>query len=404
MTKKCKSCKSKKCNNECINSIIITLDNALNDQHLSNVIFKADTSRCRIGLDQNDVEAINRGQVDFVVAFDGYDFTCCKQKDGLLFTPLLGKSFSKTNPYSLGPTSNGYPFDHVKFLAYSRIEQLPTDGTSICFNWLISGEQLNVECNPYDGAVSNPYSDPRLACFGAVSISQETFSTFDWIGTNEIIYALVERLPGLESVYGLYAAYTYLFPVVKRNKDIDPLNDFHYLQTCYNRSEGSVTYIADGIPRLKVTQPGFYRSETNTFIFENGSWVPVNNPQRFMVLNHGGNNPSTPLDIPTARGGLSLFTLEDAYTIESLAPKLDEGLVRLGNSVFRRAPDGSQTFFYNNPRSLAQVQANFFYDCQPSIDPVTGDQIISACIPPAARIFRQGARSKLRDFFVTSGR
>lgn len=323
------------------------------------VIFSANTSECRIGL--NDRSLLLTGDYDFVTAFNGNDFRCSTvklkknhhcEKKALKIKPLYGKKFTygvPTPPVN-GPVVNGL-FDHVKFLAYSIDVNTPLNGT-LCSKWKASAKQLNVKHHPFGSAVKNPNEDPRLACVGLTSLEPNQLVTNDWIITNDVIYALTERLPILGTDY---AAYTYLVPVYKRKDCQDPLNDFHTFETCYNASTNTMTWVLDYHPVFSVTEFGVRLNESNAFIYKDGERVALSNPSRFKILDHGG--VDTPTTLGTIQTGISFFSLLDAYrpnNKKGTSNSNTQALVRLESSE-ERAPG---IFFYYNPLTYVNDQSS----------------------------------------------
>src|SRR4029077_18270851 len=118
-------------------------------------------------------------------------------------------------------------------------------------------------------------------------LNPQFLTTFDWICTNEIIYALIGRLPGGEAALGNYAAYTYLIPVFHR-KSKDSLEDIHTFQTCFDANGTTVTWILDGQPVFRITEIGRRLTENNAFIFKKGIPKSLRDPARFQTADHGG--------------------------------------------------------------------------------------------------------------------
>ncbi|MBY0346155.1 MAG: hypothetical protein K2P98_04735, partial [Neisseriaceae bacterium] len=343
------------------------------------VLFQADTSACRIGL--NDRALLQTGAVDFVTAFNGNDFACAavveengrwrqknrcccchkahknKEKTALFIAPANGQSFNTGVPPvgSDGPVPEGI-LDHVKFLAYSVNAVVPENRGVLTSTWVASGAQLKPEnaVPLFGNAIKNPNEDFRIACYGLVSLVPELSLTNDWICTNEVIYALVERLPTVGSTY---AAYTYCIPVFKRDPNIDPLHDFHKFQTVFDRANGTVTWVLDDSPVFQITQLGTRLTEQNAFVYsKKGKAEPLTNPTRFKVLDHGGIDEL--LEIINVQTGLAFFTLLDAYqpnNVDDVRDSTTIGLVRLESNAFRFPG----IFFYNDPLVNAGLPANF---------------------------------------------
>lgn len=365
-------------------------------------LFQANLSTCNIGID--DRLLLADGGADFVTAFSGNDFACKSLKHGgIEISPANGQSFTTSIPLFFnsilfpGPVEGGL-FDHVKFLAYSILRDIPSEShQKLCSTWVGSGEQLHVKNNPFGGAVPHPHSDPRLACVSFTSLAPNLLTTFDWILSNDIIYALVERLPGAEAIFGDYAAYTYMIPVAKRKtKNKSPLKDVHTFQTCFHSNGKTVTWILDGKPVFKITQVGHRLNENNAYIFRKGKAKSLKDPTRFQVASHGGTNQD--LTLTEIQTGIALFTLLDFYPPatslnvtreQRINSGFYEGLVRL-ESILNRPFTGS--FYYNNP--LQGGQATFFKDSIFNL--VT--QKYESTIPAEFRIFGEGAKLHLFDY------
>lgn len=374
------------------------------------ILFKANLSQCNISQGISTMEqmcldymngvpfgtptSIDNG-ADFVTAFGGNDFSCAPIENcGIEIRPANGSSFTLSVPSvpNPGPVPGGL-FDHVKFLAYSLFRLAPTNGCELCTTWVGSAAQLQVDTNPFGGFAPYPHTDPRLACSSFASLDPDSLTTFDWIVTDRVIYVIVERLPVSNTTY---AAYSYLIPVGKRKNHCSPLEDIHTFKTCYNKKKGTMKWVLDGRKVFKITQIGHRLSEDNAFIYKKGKKLPLLNPTRFQVAEHGGvNELVSPNGIQT---GLALFTLLDWYPAQtSLDVRKDEilnsgiyeGLVRLESALYRF----DTSFSYYNP--LEGGEATFFQDSV-----LAGTQYLPT-IPSTYRIFGQGAAIRLYDYTVS---
>lgn len=375
------------------------------------ILFKANLSFCNIAegnltmvqtleeFVENDTFALPSSiatGADFVTAFGGNDFSCAPVPCGcgIEVRPANGSSFTLSVPAvpNPGPVIGGL-FDHVKFLAYSLYRIAPTNGCTLCTTWVGSGSQLQVDTNPFGAAIQDPHSDPRLACTSFASIDPATLTTFDWIITDKVIYALVERLPVLNSTY---AAYTYVVPVFHRKHKTNPLDDVHTFKTCYNRLKGTVTWVLDGKKVMQITKIGHRLTSDNTFVYHHGRKKALDNPTRFQVQDHGGTDEDvSPEGLQT---GLALFTLLDWYQPQT-SQKITEtqiinsgfynGLVRLESNLYRFGT----TYWYGNP--LQGGQETFVQDSALS------GLLYQSTIPSTYRIFGQGAALRLYDYKVS---
>lgn len=374
-------------------------------QSSSIILYQADLTRCGI----IDDRAFLGYTGDFAIAFGGDDFSCfVLPNGGIQITPLNGLFFTKSIPplFDPGPTFGGL-FDHVKFLAYSVFAEAPINGGELCTTWVGSGQQLNVESQPFNalvsGAVANPNTDPRLASFCFVSLEPTLGLTCDWICTNGMIYALVERLPGFEGLFGNYAAYTYLIPVHRRNPNVSPLDDVHTFQTCYNRQQGTVTWKLDGKPVFSVNQLGVRLTEQNAFVYNRkGRKSSLQDPNSFKVLDHGG--VDTLLDPIGFQTGLAFFTLLDFYSprtslTQPNPPSTNIALTRLEANLYRSVPSaGIIGFFYNYPHLPPGIPAQFVTDLFNILGP---DAVFLPTIPSNYRLWGQGAILRLFDYTIS---
>lgn len=367
------------------------------------VLFEANTSRCRIGID--DRALIETGQADFVTAFSGNDFSCqvikakcpdcfdCAKK-ALQILPANGSSFTTTVPPAgeNGPVPGGL-FDHAKFVAYSVNTTAPQDEGTLSTTWIASGAQLNVANNPFGSAVKNPNEDARLACYALAVLDTDLLLTFDFIGTNDLIYAVVERLPTANTDY---AAFTYLIPIYKLDRHVNPLKDIHKYESRYNRAKGTMTWLIDDCPVFEINKFGVRLTERNAFIFDcDGQKKGLRNPQRFKILEHGGKDQElSPVNLQT---GLAFFTLLDGSLPNNLKGQINantRGLVRLESSLYRTPGN----FFYYNPFDKHPTSAATFV-IDSILNPLTLQY--APLIPTQYRLFGQGAALRLFHYDVS---
>ena len=134
-------------------------------------------------------------------------------------------------------------------------EEFRVGHTKPGLNSPFSMKQLNILGHPFCNTALEPEADFRLASAAFVSRDPNCFTNFDWIITNDVIYALVKRMQGGESEFGFDAAYAFAIPVAKLDTE-EPLEDIHMFKTCYNRKTGIKTWKLDGQRVLQMTQKG----------------------------------------------------------------------------------------------------------------------------------------------------
>lgn len=403
------------------------------------VLFQANTSQCRIGL--NDRALLQTGEADFVTSFGGNDFSCsvvtvnekgfvgnkhkphvqqaqpllqqtqqqpcgcCRSKrssssghaqTGLYIVPANGQFFTNgVPPIGVdGPVPDAVG-DYLKFLAYSVSTVIPENRGVLTSTWVASGMQINPEnaVPLFGNFIKNPNEDCRIACTGLITLDPELLLTNDWLCTNDIIYALVERLPVVGTTY---ASYTYVVPIFKRDPKVDPLFDFHKFQVSFDRAKGTITWILDDKPALRITQIGTRLTEENAFVFnKKGREVPLVDPIRFKILDHGGTDEI--VEIINVQSGLAFFTLLDAYqpnNVSKVNDGLNIGLVRLDSAGFRTPG----TFFYNDPLVNPPILPATFVQ-NSTFNFVT--QHYEPIIPWQYRLFGQGAAMILLDYTLS---
>ena len=174
-------------------------------------------------------------------------------------------------------TINSTPFkftdpsglDHVKFLVYQKSPyNAPKKGAEIVYEGVISVEQTGLGSIPQvlqavNGSlvgVNNVNSDIRLAAGAFNCIDPETLMVFDFLISNEDIYAFYERLPFNRTEFGgpgpNYIAYSHAIPVAKRNVS-NPGNDFVKLAIAYNYKENYVRWIVNDMEVFRVNRIGY---------------------------------------------------------------------------------------------------------------------------------------------------
>jgi hypothetical protein len=288
---------------------------------------------------------------DFV-ADDGIPTTSCRGLEVVPkgTNPLTGEpAFTSTMGHETGALGT---FDRVKWLAvmnhFSSAGFLGFDaeaGKELVCEARMSGQVFGAEGHPFGAAVTDPAADPRLGTVVASAFDPETYLIFNFLLTNEVLYAFYERAPFLRTPTDDYAAFLYAVPVLPR----DPA-DVHDLQIAYDRARGRVRWLVDGVEVFRVNTLG------------------ARIDRRFMLVDRGGANEIVaPRQLDCALG---TFTFLDGYG------PLDEGLVQLdapGEPYFHPLSGEPRTLDFLDPSSA-----------------------------PESRLFGQGATLKVHRVVVTS--
>lgn len=159
--------------------------------------------------------------------------------------PVTGEpAFAKTMGQDTGFLST---FDHVKWLVvmnhvsskgFLGFDAEP--GRELTCEARVSGQIFGAHAHPFGAAVTDPDADPRLGAVATSAFDPETFMIFNFLLTNERIYAFYEHPSFARGVYGDYAAFTYAVPVLSRSP-----YSFHDLKIAYDKARGTVRWIVD---------------------------------------------------------------------------------------------------------------------------------------------------------------
>jgi hypothetical protein len=213
--------------------------------------------------------------------------------------------------------SRGIPAtnDHAKWLAYMNHTSAAgfpgfdtVAGLELVGAARIGGQTFGTEFHPFGSAVEQADTDLRLSAFAMTTIDLESFMVFDFMFTNERVYALYERLPFGRAEDNPYAAFSYAIPVKNRTRD-----QAHDASIAYDRSAGVVRWILDGVEVYRVTRIG-HRLESRAHLL-----IDLGGVEQTVVLRQ--------LDY-----GMGLFTLLDG------AVGSGPGLVRLSDELAYYAP------------------------------------------------------------------
>jgi hypothetical protein len=207
--------------------------------------------------------------------------------------PLTGQpAFVKTMGQETGFLS---AFDHVKWLVvmnhFSSKGFLGFDaepGQELSCEARISGQIFGTHEHPFGPAVADPDSDPRLGAVATSAFDPETFMIFNFLVTNERIFAFYEHPSFVRDTYGDYAAFSYAVPVLARSPC-----DWHDLKIAYDKARGAVRWLVDDVEVYRVDAIG------------------ARIDRRYMLLDRGGDDMIfSPDQLDCAMG---TFTFLDGY-------------------------------------------------------------------------------------------
>lgn len=246
--------------------------------------------------------------------------------------------------------------DHVKWLVnanhrassgYLGFDTIP-GRKLICETWM-SGRTYGTKDHPFGHCVINPDDDLRLASVGMSAQDPETDLLFEFVFTNERIYAFYERLPHQRVGTGNnFASFLYVIPVASRLPE-----DQHHFKISYDRSAGVVSWILDGEEVYRVDRLG------------------CRLPSReHMMLDHGG--VESQLELRQLSPNMGIFSILDG----ALPGHFPSGLVRLTKD------DG----YYFNP-VIGEPATQSFLDNE-SLE--------------SNRLFGQGAKINVSRYLVSS--
>jgi hypothetical protein len=262
--------------------------------------------------------------------------------------PITGEP-AFMNTVAQGPFS---AFDHAKWLVimnhFSSRNLVGFDavpGHELSCEATVSGRVYGAAGHPFQSAAPFPDADPRLGAVATSAFDPETFVIFNFLLTNEVIYAFYERPAFARPLGDEFAAFAFAVPVLPRFP-----SQTHHLRIAYDRAHGRVRWLVDGWE--------VFRLDTI------GSRID----RRFMLIDRGGADEIVnPAQIDC---GMAMFDFLDGYG------PTGRGLVQID------ADDDT----YFNPRRGAPHSLGF-------VDPLSDVE---------SRLFGQGASMNVRRFIVSS--
>lgn len=167
--------------------------------------------------------------------------------------------------------SNNTSLDHVKYLVFRKAPFKTQVGLNkeILFEADMSVKQTGLDTIPQQlkaapgtiNGIVDSKIDPRPCCGAFNVVDFNTLLVFDFIITNKMVYALVERLPFNLPEWGgsqTYNAYTHLIPVHAREicENDDPLDDILKLGISYDYTRGVVKWLIKNKEVFRINNPG----------------------------------------------------------------------------------------------------------------------------------------------------
>ena len=218
------------------------------------------------------------------------------------FSMTVGQEGSVDNPLGLPGD-----LDHPKWLAYANhLSSIGTPGfdlvpgQELACEAVISGRTFGTGQSPFHGV--SPDTDVRLANYSLTSIDTESFVIAEFFVTNNVVYALYERLAAARGTLGNYAAFTYQVPVALTRP-----GQAQRLALAFDKAAGTIRWLIDRQEVFRINRIGELL------------------PRIAMTIDHGGT--PTLVSPRSIDCGLGMFTLLDG------ARPLDTGLVELSNAA-----------------------------------------------------------------------
>lgn len=247
--------------------------------------------------------------------------------------------------YATGLTVTSAPFtkrgvgilDHTKWLAVtSKAFVVPTKDAELFVEakmffqatGIINGNQLASGIQKYSAGIQNVMDEPRLTCGALNLLDLQTGMVFDFIFSNETIYALYEHLP----VTGDTAIFTYAIPVASRPTD---LNTFQKFKIGYNGYKKEVSWYIDNTKVYSVKNPGLLLADRGSLVTYGGTFAEKEVKINQLSVGFG---TFSLLDFFPFKG--SYEGIGESHTLDvSNAIVEVEPLANLGNVYYKRAPD-----------------------------------------------------------------
>jgi hypothetical protein len=245
------------------------------------------------------------------------------------------------------------PMDHAKWIVlmnhFSSAGEPGFDavaGQELGCEAVMSGQVFGTEAQPFGNAVIDPDADLRLASVAMSAFDAETFVIFNFVLTNDLVYAFYERPAFARAPGANDAAFSFAVPVMRRSP-----GDTHRLAIAYDRDAGTARWLIEGVEVFRVDAIGARLPD-----------------RKHMLIDLGGYDVAlSPAQLDCAMG---MFDFLDGY-----------------------GPTG---------RGLVQVDANPDDYFDPRLGPPARMTFIDPASLPSDRLFGQGAAMRVERFDVWS--
>jgi Family of unknown function (DUF6081) len=186
-------------------------------------------------------------------------------------------AFRNTLDHLSGPLA---PMDHAKWIVlmnhFSTSGAVGFDavaGQELGCEAVISGQVFGTEAQPFGDAVMDPRADLRLGSVAISAFDADTFVIFNFVLTNELVYAFYER-PAFARAPGTYdAAFQFAVPVMRRSP-----GDTHRLAITYDRAAGTARWLIEGIEVFRVDAIGSRLPDRSHMLIDHGGYDVIVSP------------------------------------------------------------------------------------------------------------------------------
>lgn len=258
------------------------------------------------------------------------------------------------------------------FVQTNDIFVLPDDGTEV-----IAEVELATQCFPGNIPVdvapgmTNTSQDGRPSTFIFSFQDPVSFLAFDFLITNESIYAVHERLADGKPDFGGslpdYQSFIHLIEVQKRDTS-NPLDDFVRLGVGVNRLEKIARYYVDGVEKLKVSNYWLPSDRTYRINDTGGPPLPADVSSAFIAMGHFNaldtSNPVYDQSLPMAFMSASSldpimpivqYIQDSGYVDPKRVTRADGSNVAVGDAPFV----GAQDFAFLLPNEVGTTRRLF---------------------------------------------